>query len=224
MLASSAVISSGTKPAAAKVTSTPAAKVKKPKKKNKVFGFLKDAADFLILDDVKTVVDPNASLWDKGVALFSVTPTGKAVKAGRLGVKLVQKTPFGKAVSKKVDQVTSKASINRKEAYNSAKDLAGVPRSQQPSRQWQIGDDIHKKGGNYKNYEYSSNSTHHGRYYEYDTPYGKRVVVEHVNDGKLHTHAGKPKAGANPFEYDFKKERYSNIYGPNGDHHIYYNK
>ena len=24
--------------------------------------------------------------------------------------------------------------------------------------------------------------------------------------------------------YDFKKDRYSNIYGLNGDHHIYYNR
>lgn len=99
-----------------------------------------------------------------------------------------------------------------------------MPKSQQPTRQWQVGDNINKKGGDYKNYEYSSNPTHHGRYYEYDTPQGKRVIVEHINDGRLHTHAGKPKEGANPFEYDFKKERYSNIYGPNGDHHIYYNR
>ncbi|WP_246234968.1 HNH/endonuclease VII fold putative polymorphic toxin [Bacillus aquiflavi] len=114
--------------------------------------------------------------------------------------------------------------LNRKKAFNKAKDLAGIPRSQQPSRQWQVGDNVYKKGGDYKNYEYSLNPTHHGRYYEYDTPQGKRVIVEHINDGRLHTHAGKPKDGANPFEYDFKKERYSNIYGPNGDHHIYYNR
>gem|GEM_PF-2266143 len=114
--------------------------------------------------------------------------------------------------------------LNRREALNQAKDLAGIPRSQQPTRQWQVGDDINKKGGNYKNYEYSSNPTHHGRYYEYDTPQGKRVIVDHTNDGRLHVHAGKPKEGANPFDYDFKKERYANIYGPNEDHHIYYNR
>ncbi|MED1041772.1 HNH/endonuclease VII fold putative polymorphic toxin [Bacillus mycoides] len=81
-----------------------------------------------------------------------------------------------------------------------------------------------KKGYESKNFEYSANHTHHGRYYEYDTPQGKRVIVEHINDGVLHTHAGKPKDGANPYTYDFKKERYSNIYGSNNDHHIYYNK
>ncbi|MDE8565582.1 pre-toxin TG domain-containing protein [Anoxybacillus rupiensis] len=114
--------------------------------------------------------------------------------------------------------------LNRREALNQAKNLAGIPRSQQPTRQWQVGDDINKKGGNYKNYEYSSNPTHHGRYYEYDTPQGKRVIVDHTNDGRLHVHAGKPKEGANPFDYDFKKERYANIYSPNGDNHIYYNR
>lgn len=113
---------------------------------------------------------------------------------------------------------------NRTIAFNKAKDLAGIPKSQQPTRQWQVGDDISKKGYESKNYEYSANHTHHGRYYEYDTPQGKRVIVEHINDGVLHTHAGKPKDGANPYTYDFKKERYSNIYGSNNDHHIYYNK
>ncbi|MFV1455960.1 T7SS effector LXG polymorphic toxin [Bacillus mycoides] len=113
---------------------------------------------------------------------------------------------------------------NRTIAFNKAKDLAGIPKSQQPTRQWQVGDDISKKGYESKNYEFSANHTHHGRYYEYDTPQGKRVIVEHINDGVLHTHAGKPKDGANPYTYDFKKERYSNIYGSNNDHHIYYNK
>ncbi|WP_249292241.1 HNH/endonuclease VII fold putative polymorphic toxin [Metabacillus flavus] len=112
--------------------------------------------------------------------------------------------------------------LNRKKALNQAKDLAGVPRSQQPSRQWQVGEDIKRKGMDYKNYEFSSNPTHHGRYYEYNTPQGKRVIAEHTNDGRVHTHAGRPNRQANQFNYDFKKERYDNIYGPNGDHDIYY--
>ena len=35
---------------------------------------------------------------DKGVAIFSVTPAGKAQKAGRLGFKLVRKSPVGKVI------------------------------------------------------------------------------------------------------------------------------
>ncbi|KAB2494524.1 HNH/endonuclease VII fold putative polymorphic toxin [Priestia endophytica] len=151
---------------------------------------------------------------DTGMGARMIVPEKRSLK--ELGQQF--------AVKSEASGTKGTVNLNRKEAFKTAKDLAGVPRSQQPSRQWQVGDNINKKGVDYKNYEYSSNPTHHGRYYEYDTPQGKRVIVEHVNDGRLHAHAGKPKDGANPFKYDFKKERYSNIYGPNGDHHIYYNK
>ncbi|UZW66113.1 HNH/endonuclease VII fold putative polymorphic toxin [Priestia flexa] len=132
---------------------------------------------------------------------------------GNGGYQFIERVDGGNGVGTKVRDESGKGTRNliRKEAFNNAKDLAGVPRSQQPTRQWQVGDNINRKGGEYKNYEYSSNPTHHGRYYEYDTPQGKRVIVEHINDGRLHTHAGKPKDGANPFEYDFKKERYSGL-------------
>ncbi|MBU8725329.1 T7SS effector LXG polymorphic toxin [Bacillus sp. 1735sda2] len=136
-------------------------------------------------------------------ALGMLLPFGAKGFHGKMGVK--PQSPEG---------------FNRKRALRYAKDLGGIPRSQQPTRQWQVGDNVFKKGQEHSNYEYSSNQTHHG----FDTPKGKRVIVQHTNDGKLHTHAGKPKEGANPFNYDFKKERYSNIYGPNGDHHIYYNE
>ncbi|MED1603268.1 T7SS effector LXG polymorphic toxin [Alkalihalophilus marmarensis] len=150
--------------------------------------------------------------WEQTLMIAAVLGGG-FVKAGVRGTRGVKSVGF-----------TGKENFNRKEALQAAKDLAGVPRSQQPLRQWQVGDNINMKGGNFKNYEFSSNPTHHGRYFEYETPQGKRVIVEHINDGRMHTHAGKPKDGANPFNYDFKKERYSNIYGSNKDHHIYYKK
>lgn len=106
---------------------------------------------------------------------------------------------------------------------NAAKDRAGVPRSQQPNRQWVVGDDIYKKGGNYANYEYSDNSTHHGRYYEYDTQNGKVVIVEHTNDGDNHFHAGmvSPNETVNRHSFDFKVP--GNDYYPiGGTHHYYY--
>ena len=119
----------------------------------------------------------------------------------------------------------SNPNINRRQALNKAKDSASIPRSQQPTRQWTIGDDITKKGGNYKNYEYSDNITHHGRYYEYDTPQGKKIIVEHTNDlaQGLHTHAGEVPKGANPLMYDFKNpdNRYKPI-NKDTDHHIRY--
>ncbi len=110
--------------------------------------------------------------------------------------------------------------ISRRKAFNEAKDRANIPRSQQPSRQWQVGDDANVAGQN--NYRYSRDPATHGRYYEYDTPHGKRVIVEHTNDGVLHMHAGKPKPGADQINYDFKENRYQKIIGSDGDHHIYY--
>ena len=119
------------------------------------------------------------------------------------------------------------SSLNRTEALNKAKDWAEVPRSQQASRQWTVGDDITKKGANYKNYEYSDNPTHNGRYYEYETPQGKKVVVDHINDVEqgLHTHAGTAPKGADPFKYDFKNpdNRYSPI-NKDTNHHIPYSR
>ncbi len=109
-------------------------------------------------------------------------------------------------------------------ALNNAKDLAGIPRSQQFDRQWVKGDDITKKGADFKNYEYSDNPTHHGRYYEFTDAKGhKKVVVLHTNDldQGLHAHAGKAPKGVDPTTYDFKKNKYGKIIDPKtGDHHI----
>jgi len=175
-----------------------------------------------------TGVDPvtgeKLSVTDRILSGVSVIPATKVVKVGKYVFKANKGAKTAKRVSNAERSANATPNLNRKEALNQAKDLAGVPRSQQPTRQWQVGDDVTKKGVDYKNYEYSSNPTHHGRYYEYDTPNGKMVVAEHTNDGKLHAHAGKPNEKENPFNYDFKKKRYSNIYGSNGDHHIYYNK
>ncbi|MCZ5738387.1 HNH/endonuclease VII fold putative polymorphic toxin [Escherichia coli] len=70
---------------------------------------------------------------------------------------------------------------NRRQALNKAKDLAGIPRSQQPNRQWTVGNDPRRRGQT--NYKYSEDLGSHGRYYEYTDAYGrKKVVVEHTAD------------------------------------------
>jgi RHS repeat-associated protein len=108
---------------------------------------------------------------------------------------------------------------NRKEAFNAAKDRAGVPRSQQPSRQWTVGDDPaqrHRVG----NYVYDPNPGSHGRYYQYETPNGTRVVVEHTRDPNApnpHFHAGQPKVGE--FNVKMMGQRYQQI---GEKHHFYY--
>ncbi|NEA99760.1 putative T7SS-secreted protein [Streptomyces sp. SID13726] len=108
---------------------------------------------------------------------------------------------------------------NRKEAFNAAKDRAGVPRSQQPSRQWTVGDDPAQRH-RVSNYVYDPNPGSHGRYYQYETPSGSRVVVEHTRDPNApnpHFHAGQPKSGE--FKVNMMGQRYQQV----GDkHHFYY--
>jgi len=121
---------------------------------------------------------------------------------------------------------------SERSALRYAKELAGIPRSQQPDRQWTVGDDITKKGGNYANYEYSSNKTAHGRYYEFTNAHGeKKVSVLHTNDpnpnrvGPTHAHAGMvhPADTTKRRTMDFKNQenRYFPINDPKGvDHHL----
>lgn len=85
-----------------------------------------------------------------------------------------------------------------------------------------VGDDVKRRGQ--RKYAYDPEKSYHGRYYEYDTPKGKRVIVEHTNDTiqGLHTHAGRPKGNANDMNYDFKKNRYQKLDRKDGAHHIRY--
>ncbi|EPF2594860.1 TPA: RHS repeat-associated core domain-containing protein [Proteus mirabilis] len=115
--------------------------------------------------------------------------------------------------------------LNRTQALNKAKDLAGIPRSQQPVRQWTVGNDPKRRGQT--NYQYSEDFGSHGRYYEYRDANGyKKVVLEHTHDPRApypHAHAGQTKTGADPRTYDFKQDRYLKIDDPKTkDHHIYY--
>ena len=119
--------------------------------------------------------------------------------------------------------------LNRKSAFNLAKDTAGIPRSQQPLMQWEVGNDVKKRG--LRNYSYSDNPAEFGRFYLYENAEKQlRVVVEHIADpcGRSHFHAGKPKKGGDPKNYNFKENRYQKIEFPTGDptkpfdHHIYY--
>ena len=93
----------------------------------------------------------------------------------------------------------------RREAFNAAKDMAGIPHSAQPVRQWTVGGDPTRAG--YPNYVYKpydpsiTRNNYNprggwGNYYQYDTPQGVRVVAEHIADpnAKLpHFHAECPK-------------------------------
>lgn len=52
-------------------------------------GIIKPALDFLILDDLATLRDPNASEWSKAFAAFGLIPVGKVLKGGKLIISLV---------------------------------------------------------------------------------------------------------------------------------------
>ena len=110
-----------------------------------------------------------------------------------------------------------------REALRYAKDLVGIPRSQQPVRQWIVTDDVTKYANS--NYVVSVNTGAHGRYYEFINSKGhKRVVALHTNDPyrKTHAHAGMPKPNSDPYTYDFKNNKYMAIDDiPNKkDHHL----
>ncbi|GMA14374.1 hypothetical protein E5F05_01880 (plasmid) [Deinococcus metallilatus] len=85
---------------------------------------------------------------------------------------------------------------NRRAALNAAKDQAGIPRSQQPVDQWTVGPSSQRNVGSSDSL--SSDKGTWGRYYQYDTPGGPRVVVEHYGDipKASHTHAGQPKGNS----------------------------
>ena len=108
----------------------------------------------------------------------------------------------------------------RGEAWHATKDRADVPRSQAPVKQWTVGGDNTRKG--HRNYLYSKNKSSWGRYYQYETHRGTRVVVEHTSDipYKPHMHAGQPKGVSNR-RVDMKnQERYGQV---GRKHHNYYN-
>lgn len=112
--------------------------------------------------------------------------------------------------------------MTRRQAFRTAKKRAGVPCSQQPTRQWIVGDEPNRAGQ--KNYRYSREEATHGRYYEYNMPQGTRVIVEHTNDSNHlhpHFHAGQPKVDPSRRGVDFQVERYQQV---GGRHHIYYRR
>ena len=47
-----------------------------------------EVADFLVVDDIRTIFDPNASTFDKTLAVAGFIPVGKVVKGGKIFIKL----------------------------------------------------------------------------------------------------------------------------------------
>jgi hypothetical protein len=58
---------------------------------SKVYKGTKAVADFAILDDLNTLLNPDASVVDKSMAGLGFVPTGKVFKAGKLVVEFANK-------------------------------------------------------------------------------------------------------------------------------------
>ena len=142
-----------------------------------------------------------STLWEVGIG----------VALGAVGILGDEAVTTEKAIE---------ATLTRRQAFNLAKDRAGIARSASPIRQWSVGNNIMRLRT--KNYRFSNDLGAHGRYYEYETPAGSRVVAEHKFSGdpshvyRPHFHAGQPK---DPIRNDFQRDRYGSV---GGNHHIYY--
>ncbi|MGX4668825.1 GH-E family nuclease [Cerasibacillus sp. JNUCC 74] len=65
---------------------------------------VKETADFLILDDVKTVMDPKASTMDKVISGASIIPAGKVLKVVKYGKGAFEFSNKGKHTAKRVNK------------------------------------------------------------------------------------------------------------------------
>ncbi|WP_045305407.1 DUF6531 domain-containing protein [Saccharothrix sp. ST-888] len=123
---------------------------------------------------------------------------------------------------------------SRGDAERKAFDLAGVPYGTVPDEQWQIGNDVTRRGA--PGYVYDTEPTHWGEMRQFETPKGSRLVIEHTGDpAGPHFHAGMPKGrGEDAFREGVNFgwggsdvvrdgfERYQKIDKPGGDHHLFY--
>ncbi|MFJ5261162.1 putative T7SS-secreted protein [Streptomyces sp. NPDC088387] len=123
----------------------------------------------------------------------------------------------------------------REEAERAAFEAAGVPYGSTPDAEWIVTDVKHL--AHMPGYFYSDNAQHLGRFRQFETADGSRVVVEHTFDkAGPHFHAGQPKVDASRsgvnfgwdnspgdfFRYRDTWERYDAINKPGGDHHFFY--
>ncbi|MFG3038762.1 putative T7SS-secreted protein [Streptomyces sp. NPDC048330] len=124
---------------------------------------------------------------------------------------------------------------HRADAEKAAFEAAGVPYGTTPDAEWIVTGDITRS--HIPGYFYSSTESHWGRFRQFETAEGSRVVVEHTFDrAGPHFHAGRPKldpsqSGINfgwdnsPgdfFRYKDTYQKYAAIDKPGGDHHFFY--
>ncbi|MFB0616674.1 putative T7SS-secreted protein [Streptomyces sp. AGS-58] len=125
----------------------------------------------------------------------------------------------------------------REDAERAAFETAGVPYGTTPDAEWIVMGDKTLKHS--PGLTYAPDPTHWGRFRQFETENGSRVIVEHTHDpAGPHFHAGTPKGfssadharGAVNFGWDNSaegyatRERYRALNKPGGDHHFFYEK
>lgn len=79
-------------------------------------GFVIKTVEVLFIDDFKTVLDPDSSLFDKTLAGAGFTPFGKIVKGGKVIVKLASKgRVIERATELSADALKVAASLSKKQ-------------------------------------------------------------------------------------------------------------
>ncbi|WP_052126117.1 ribonuclease YeeF family protein [Ureibacillus massiliensis] len=72
----------------------------------------KEVADFLILDDINTIMDADASGVDKGIAIASIIPVGKVLKGAKLVDNIIDSNVDDVVKKSNVDEVVGKGTGN----------------------------------------------------------------------------------------------------------------
>src|SRR5690625_1347835 len=78
---------------------------------------IKTTANFLFIDDARTIISKDATFVERGMSVVSLTPWGKVAKLGKIS---------------KLSHVEKSNKKGRKGAFNEAKRDAKIPKSQQP--------------------------------------------------------------------------------------------
>lgn len=60
-----------------------------------------EIANFLVVDDIRTIMNPKSSYFDKGLAIVGLLPVGKIIKGGKIIVKFADKS--GKHIERAVE-------------------------------------------------------------------------------------------------------------------------
>src|SRR5690625_603981 len=137
---------------------------------------IKTTANFLFIDDARTIISKDATCFERGMSVVSLTPWGKVAKLGKVS---------------KLSRVEKSNKKGRKGAFNEAKRDAKIPRTKQPdfvdgTKEMKYAP--HEGGGPIKD---SSGKIIRTKEYHYTNQNGKKVIIQDHS-------AGHPKGNQGP--------------------------